>query len=223
MKKKLRMIFDISMTILMPLLMAYSLVGETLHEVMGTAVFVLFILHHMLNSAYIKNVFKGKYHAARTANLVVNLLLFVIMFLLPISGILMSRYVFRWLYFGQSVVLARKVHMLLAHWGFVLMSVHIGFHASAMKSAMAMRKNNAVTAPVMWKRVCGIVLRCIVVVYGCYAFCKRQLAEYLFMQMEFAFYDFSEPFVFFLIDYAAIMVMCGIVGCHFMKFLKKRG
>ena len=31
--KRLRMILDVAMTVLMPLLMAYSLIGETFHEI----------------------------------------------------------------------------------------------------------------------------------------------------------------------------------------------
>ncbi len=36
MKKKIRIIIDISMTVMMPLLMAYSLIGELFHEIAGT-------------------------------------------------------------------------------------------------------------------------------------------------------------------------------------------
>ena len=36
--KRLRMTLDIAMTILMPLLMAYSLIGETFHEIIGTRI-----------------------------------------------------------------------------------------------------------------------------------------------------------------------------------------
>ncbi len=64
----------------MPLLMAYTLVGEVLHEWFGIAIFVLFIVHHVLNVQWIKNIFRGKYNAVRTLNLIVNLALAVFMF-----------------------------------------------------------------------------------------------------------------------------------------------
>ena len=35
MKKRIRMIVDISMTVILPLLMAYSLIGKTFHEIAG--------------------------------------------------------------------------------------------------------------------------------------------------------------------------------------------
>ena len=40
------------MTVLLLLLMAYSLIGETVHEVIGTAILVLFIGHHILNRGW---------------------------------------------------------------------------------------------------------------------------------------------------------------------------
>ena len=47
--KKVRMIVNIAMTVVLLCLMAYTLVGETAHEVLGTVMFILFIIHHILN------------------------------------------------------------------------------------------------------------------------------------------------------------------------------
>lgn len=59
-KKQMRMTVDIAMIVLLPLLMAYSLIGETIHEVIGTVIFVLFILHHILNRKWYGSLFRGK-------------------------------------------------------------------------------------------------------------------------------------------------------------------
>ena len=48
-KKRIRIIVDIAMTVSLPMLMAYSLIGESFHEIIGTLMFALFILHHVLN------------------------------------------------------------------------------------------------------------------------------------------------------------------------------
>ena len=63
--KRLRMTMDIAMTVLMPLLMAYSLIGETFHEIIGTLIFILFIIHHMLNRKWSGALFKGRYSPDR--------------------------------------------------------------------------------------------------------------------------------------------------------------
>jgi hypothetical protein len=47
--KKLRVIIDIGMTAVLLGLMAYSLIGELMHEILGTAMIILFTAHHVLN------------------------------------------------------------------------------------------------------------------------------------------------------------------------------
>ena len=43
MQKRIRLIIDIGMTLLLPIQMAYSLIGELFHEIIGTLIFLLFI------------------------------------------------------------------------------------------------------------------------------------------------------------------------------------
>ena len=47
--KKIRMIIDVLMTAMLPLLMAYSLIGESNHDILGIVMFALFIAHHIIN------------------------------------------------------------------------------------------------------------------------------------------------------------------------------
>lgn len=49
MKQKGKMMIDLIMTVMLLCQMGYMLVGETLHEWVGTAMFLLFIVHHILN------------------------------------------------------------------------------------------------------------------------------------------------------------------------------
>ena len=63
--KTKRRIIDTAMVLLLPLLMAYSLIGEAFHEVAGTLMLVLFLLHHWMNRAWWKNLFKGRYSPQR--------------------------------------------------------------------------------------------------------------------------------------------------------------
>lgn len=41
--------------------------------------------------------------------------------------------------------------------------------------------------------------------YGGYAFIKRDIGLYMTLQNMFAFFDFEEPLVFFILDYLAVM------------------
>lgn len=197
------------MVLLLPMLMAYSLIGEAFHEVAGTLMLALFILHHWMNRAWWKNLFKGQYSPQRVFQTALNLLLLIFMITQPLCGILISKHLYTFLPTDGVSSVARAIHLPLANWGFVLMSLHAGTHLSAMLPKG--RKKAA-------------VLGCLgaVSLYGAYAFVKRQIPAYLFLKLPFAFFDYSEPRVFFLADYLTVMILLTMLGYGIMMLLKVR-
>ena len=114
-KRKLQIVIDLCMTILLPLLMAYSLIGETAHEWIGASMLILFVAHHILNYRWFRTLFKGRYSSARILNTAVNLLLLIDILMQGISGIIMSRQVFSFLNIQQGASSARVIHLLGAY------------------------------------------------------------------------------------------------------------
>lgn len=215
-KKYLRRILDAVMVLVMPVLMAYSLVGEAFHEWMGVAITIAFLVHHILNYHWIKGISKGHYSVSRFVNLVVNLLLAIVMVLLPLSGILMSRHVLASWRVASLTGTARMVHLLTSYWGYLLMSFHIGLHGSSIKACLPKRKRRfAVYRAVAYL---GLALVCS---YGIYAFIHRNLAEYLFLKTQFVFFDYSEPVALFLLDYLSIMVLVACIGYALICLLRR--
>lgn len=210
--KNARMIIDILMVIILPLLMAYSLVGENYHEVIGICMFTLFIAHHVMNRKWWTGLLKGKYNAIRTLNTAINLVLAVYMILQPISGILMSKYVLKDVTISGASGTLRTIHMTFAYWGFMLMSFHLGLHVRAVTLPIAKKMNK------LAKMILAILFL-IVSLYGVYAFIKREIGDYLFMKVMFAFFDFGESRVRFLLDYATVMVLAANVGFYIQSGL----
>ena len=219
MKKKLRIVIDIGMVLLLPLLMAYSLVGEAAHEYLGIGMFVLFAAHHILNTAWWKHLLRGRYTPLRIFGTAVNLALAVIMLALPISGMILSRHVFRFLHLG-GVAAARTIHLLASYWGLVLMSVHAGMHGS-MVSGMLCKKFNirrSSTAGTWVLRPIAVLLA----VCGIYAFVKHKISSYLFLRTQFVFIDFLQPVALVLLDYLAIIALFAMVGYCISKLIGLR-
>lgn len=204
MKNKTRMIIAISMTVLLPLLMAYSLIGEAFHEVVGTAIFLLFIVHHILNRKWYGALFKGRYNTRRIFQTVLDLVLLVFMILQPVSGILMSKHLYTFLPALPVSAWARSVHMLLAYWGYILLSIHAGTHLIA-----PLRKLHGKNRKI-FVTICAI-MSCISA-YGCAAFIKRGFPGYMSGRTMFAFLDYSEPRGYFFLDYLAIMILFMMAG-----------
>ena len=57
--------------------------------------------------------------------------------------------------------------------------------------------------------------------YGAYAFVKRGFPEYLFAKTMFAFFDYSEPVLLFLLDYLAVMAACMMIGWLLLSGLNR--
>ena len=213
MKSRIRIIIDILMLVTMPLLMAYSLIGEKFHEIVGTGIFVLFIIHHILNRKWYSALFKGKYNARRIIQTVLNMLLFIFMILQPVSGILMSKHLYTFLPVLPVSSSARSIHMLLAYWGFVLLSIHAGTHMIAPLRKLHGKNIKTFAA------LCAIW--CFISVYGCIAFIRRGFPGYMSFKTAFAFFDYSERIIYFLMDYIAIMLLFMAVGCLIIYGLGK--
>lgn len=223
-KKKVQILFDSAMTIILPMLMAYSLVGELAHEWLGISMFVLFLAHHAINWGWHLALFKGSYTLRRTANIAINVLLFFDMIVQMVSGMILSRHVFVGLPLQEGMAFARTWHLLGSFWGFILMSVHLGFHVNAVISSIGNGSVNRRTSALRRTIVRTVVIA--ISAYGAYAFVKREIAMYLFLIIRFVFIDYSKPVALFYADYVSIMVLFAFVG-HilsgmFVKFTKNR-
>ena len=216
-RSKANRIIDIVMVLFLPLLMAYSLIGETFHEVIGTAMFVLFILHLILHRKWWKAVPKGRYNAYRAFITVLNLILLVLMLMQPLSGISMSHHLYTFLPFTGIAASARNIHLVLGYWSYVLMSLHLGLHMEPVIQGITKGKEQ--TQAVQWT---GRILAFLISAYGIYAFIKRGLPGYMFMQTMFDFFDFGEPVIFFIADYLAVMVLFAAAGFVIGKLLKTK-
>ena len=110
-KKRIRLLVDIGMVILLPLLMAYSLIGEKFHEMIGTVMAVLFVIHLIQNRKWVAAIPKGRYNARRVFQTVLDLMF---MILRPLSGILMSKHLYTFIQISGISSVMRGIHMALA-------------------------------------------------------------------------------------------------------------
>ena len=211
-KKTVKTILDILMTAALPVLMGYSLVGETLHEIIGTAMLILFIAHHILNCKSTASMFKGKQTPARIVNTVLNIILLVVMILLPVSGIVMSKHLYTFLPTDGLSATARTVHLLLSYWGFALMSLHLGLHADIWLNRL--KKKKAAFAALA-------VIITLVAAFGVYAFITNRLYEYMFLQTQFVFFDFDKPLILTLAEYISMIVFFAWIGYWLKELLKQ--
>lgn len=57
-------VIDILMVVILPILMSYILVGKATHIYLGLTMVLLFIIHHIINRRWLKNMVKGELYVA---------------------------------------------------------------------------------------------------------------------------------------------------------------
>ena len=216
-KQALKITVDMAMTVLLLLLMTYERIGQAAHEWIGIGMFVLFVLHHILNRKWCKALLKGKYTLLRALQTALVAAVLFCMLGSMVSGVMLSRYAFAFLQVNAGHSFARMLHMLSAYWGFVFMGLHLGFHWGMMMgiAKKLFKKPSVIRKWIL--RAAAIVIAG----YGIYAFIMRDLGSYMLLKNLFVFFDFEEPVILFVLDYIAVMGLFVTISYYFSVCLKK--
>lgn len=217
-KQQAKIAVDIFMTLCLLFLMPYELIGEAIHEWIGAGMFLLFILHHILNRKWTGNLTKGRYKPLQIIQTILVMLILVCILGSMISGIILSRHVFDFLEIRGLSAPARVIHMTCAYWGFVLMSLHLGIHWGMMMGIAGKIFPKPSKARTWILRLAGIGIAG----YGVSAFIKRDILSYLLMQVQYVFFNFEEPVIFFILDYMAAMGLFVFIGYYLRKGLARK-
>ena len=210
MKKTIKRVLDIVLTIALLLLMSMQVTKQLVHEWIGIAMFALVILHHILNRKYYSAIFKGKYTPLRIFQLIVNTLLLLTFICTPLTGMMMSRYTTTFMNGLLTSSVVRQGHLALSHWSFVLMGVHLGLHFGIITSKLPKSKIRIALGAVM----SGISI------YGFYLFFRSNIFDYMFFQIPFAFLDYSKAWWLVLLENLAMLLAWGFAGYLLSLFLK---
>lgn len=208
--KTIKMIVDVSMTVLLLCLMAYQVTGEVLHEWFGFGMTAVLILHHLLNRKWYAVLFKGKYNAYRIVTTAINTLLLASIALTALCGMAMSAHAVPFLYGMLPVSFARQFHLAMSYWSFVLMGVHLGLHLPTMTAT--------------WNKTVKTILAILCTVIagvGLWLFIKSGITDYMFFRSPFAFFDYDKSGVLVFLENFAMLTAFVLVGTCTAIFIKR--
>ena len=208
MKKKLRIFIDISMIILLVILMGYYITENKIHEILGITLFVLFIIHNILNIKWYKSIFKGKHTFQRIFHIIINILLLIAMFGMMISSIMMTINI-------SAIMLGRKLHMLFNSWIFILIAIHIGLHLNGILTKINKKMKNNTFEYVYY------LLIVIILGFGIYSFISSGLWEDMFLLKEYKFFDYGKNCITFYLEYLSVMFFISITTYSILLLINK--
>lgn len=210
MKKFLKISVDVLMMILFIYLLSYQPgMGLMAHAVLGISLFVLFILHHLLNLAWYKTMFKGKYNFRRGLLTGINILLLLVMIILMISSLMISGMVFPISLFPVSSYW-RNIHVASAACEFILVAIHLGLHVHGVIGKLENRLKMKGIG------LAGYLVEFMILVFGCYSLAQLGLIKDIFMIQEYPL-PISE-IMFFAESIGIVLAVCLAVH-YFLNFL----
>ena len=131
MKNRVKPIVDFVMYVGLVLCMGYQLTGNLWHEYIGTFMFILFIIHLILNDHWFRHfgkIAKNSFSNIRSALLfLTDILMLFDIITLAITSVLISKNVFSFIDL-QGSRFTDWLHTFSAYLGLIIMSLHIGCH-----------------------------------------------------------------------------------------------
>ena len=212
--KKIRIIIDVLMYFIFIVLMGHHITGDKIHEILGIVIFILFIIHHIINIEFYKTVFKGRYTYKRVFLTSIDVILLICFVGIIVSSINISSEVFNYLNI-QTMSWGLKLHMLSTSWGFVIMSIHLGLHLNSL-----LNKTNAKMKDSSFEYI-YYLLFLLLIIYGIYNFIKQNYISDMFILNPFKVYNLSEvPIMFYIHTISSSLGISLII--YLLNKLKKK-
>lgn len=212
-KKNIKIIVDVLMLIIMLLEFSKLYTGQLLHEIFGIALFMLFIIHNILNMNFYKKILKGNYNLLRVITTTINILFLICMLLTIILGIPISIELFKVLNLNGNITI-RKLHTILGYWNLILLSIHLGFHFKIIfaKLKNIMKDKKAI-------KILVHIVELIIIIFGIKTMRDINLGAYLIGKSSFA---IPTNIILSLLNNFITVISISILIYNFEKILLKK-
>jgi Domain of unknown function (DUF4405) len=197
----LRLTFDLCAAALLVFGLSYWWLGNIAHELAGTAMFLLVILHNVFNRRWYGTASRARRERHGMANIVVTLLLVIAMLVLFVTSVLISNALsgFMSAYGGFTV---RQIHTLAAYWVLVIVAVHLGLRwpliMGVARKLLEISNRSAVRTSIL-RAVAAVIA-----MYGVGSSFALGLGTKLSMQMTLDWWNFEESVAGFFVHCLAI-------------------
>lgn len=216
--RPIRPIIDMLMLGLLLTLRSHTYLSGALHEAVGVTLLAVVGLHVRFSIRKARGLLNVTVPWFRLACRSVEILLAVNLLLLAISGISLARDLFALTAPPLRPSLARPLHRVLAHTGFLLTGVHLGLRLPGFLAFTGFRREK--TPSGRFSRVVVYLACGLTAVYGSVAAVRREYFRIDLTSNLMMFSNPEEPLAAFLLDHAAIFVLAIAAGVLARRFLR---
>ncbi|WP_239468365.1 DUF4405 domain-containing protein [Microvirga arvi] len=214
-----RLVFDLIAAGLLLLGLAYWWLGNTVHELAGTGMFLLVIVHNIFNRRWYGRIPKERRHRRGLFNIGITLFLLIAMLSLLVTSVLISNTLsgFMSAYGGFTV---RQIHTLAAYWVLIIVSIHLGLRwpmiMGLSRNLFGISKASIVRATALRAAAVAIAI------HGIWSSFELRLGTKLTMQVTLDWWNFEESVAGFFVHFAAIAGLYMTLTYYAMKWMQHR-
>jgi hypothetical protein len=211
-----RLILDSLAAGLLLAALAYTLLDNNSHEIIGTAMFGLLAIHIAFNRRWFAALKRKRWDRRGLLTRTVNLALLLTMLALLVTSVIISQTVFSDLNLTSNFT-ARQIHSLVGYLALLIAGVHLGLQWTMVMNLARARFALGATHPVRTMVLRGLAI-CIAA-YGVYSLAAVNVGAKLTMAMTMDFWDFESQALAFFIHVASILGLGATVGHYASKYL----
>ena len=215
----LRLILDFLAAGLLLAALAYNWLGNAVHEIIGTGMFLLLISHNIFNRRWYGTITKGWRKPRGIATKVINLALLITMMILLATSAIISQTVFGFLPL-TSTFTTRQIHASVAYLALLIAAVHLGLHWSMIMGVVSSRLG--ITTESKLRTAIFRVVAIMIAACGVWSLFAVNVGSKLFMQTRFDFGNFETATLPFFLHHIAIIGLGAFLAHYGMKSIKDR-
>lgn len=215
----LRLFLDFVAACLLLAALAYNLMGNLLHEIVGTAMFALLIGHNLFNRRWYGTIAKGRRDPRALLSKGINLSLLLSMLALLVTSVIISQAVFSFLPFASSAS-ARQMHTMLGYLALLVVALHLGLHWTMIMGVVRRLLHLSDESPV--RMLILRVLAALIAAFGLQSLIVVNVRPKLRMELTMEFWDFQNATTAFFLHHAAIIALGAFIGHYTLRLLQAR-
>lgn len=215
---RIRLLLDLLAVVLIIACLAYWWLDNLSHELFGTALFALVLVHNVYNRRWYGGVTKRKVDAARIVNLATVIFLAIGMTLMLVTSLLVSRDLFPFTALSGAFAV-REIHMFAGYWVVLIIAIHLGTRwevvMNTVRTTFGMEQPNALREWV------ARFFALLIAAWGVKSFSDMAFGSKLMLTYALDMWDFNESTLGFFINYMSIIGLFAAVTYYALGIVRR--
>lgn len=215
---RIRIVLDLIAVTLIIACLAYWWLDNLTHELFGSALFTLVIVHNVFNRRWYGAVAKQRMDTVRTMNIFVIVGVASGMIIMLVTSLLLSRDLYPFTALEGSFTI-REIHMFAGYWLLLLVAIHLGTRWKVVmnvgRSLLDISGSNSYRTVTMRLVVFAIVA------WGIKSSIEMAFVSKLMFTYSLDMWDFNESTAGFFLNYGAIVGMFAAVSHYGLMLVGK--